>query len=66
MMISCSTEMPAKQGGEEVKHPGLALILKHNPQLELKDISGFTPLVMATRTSSVDKVKMLVSRRFLF
>ena len=60
MMVSCRTEMPVTEEGVEVKHPGLALILRYKPDLERQDLEGCTPLVLAARARTADKVKILV------
>jgi hypothetical protein len=64
MMVSCRTEMPLK-GDVEIKYPGLALILQYSPNLELQNLEGNTPLVLATRDRDADKVKMLVGIQVL-
>ena len=61
MMVRCRTEMPAKEDDGEIKHPGLALILRYKPNLELEDLEGKTPFVIAALDKSAEKVKMLVS-----
>lgn len=60
MMVGCRSEMPVTEDGIEVKHPGLALILRHKPDLELQDLEKSTPLVLAARAKTADIVKMLV------
>ncbi|KAL8622950.1 hypothetical protein ACOMHN_027071 [Nucella lapillus] len=62
MMVSCQTEMPVKEGEVEIHHPGLALILRYTPNLEHKNRSKETPLVMATRLKSLEFVKMLAEK----
>ncbi|XP_076464084.1 poly [ADP-ribose] polymerase tankyrase-like isoform X2 [Babylonia areolata] len=62
MMIYCQTEMPVKEGEVEVKHPGLALILRYNPDLEKKNLNDETPIIMAARNKSADKIRLLAEK----
>lgn len=65
MMVSTQTEMPVKEGDKEEKNPGLLLILSYNPDLELRDLKGQTPLAMVVRSMELrhlDKVGMLLKK----
>ncbi|XP_070180050.1 poly [ADP-ribose] polymerase tankyrase-like isoform X2 [Littorina saxatilis] len=62
MMVSCAVELPITEDEEEIKHPGLALILRFKPNLELGDKEGNTPLVLATHSRNAEKVKILLTK----
>lgn len=59
-MIATHSEIPVKEGEKEISNPGLRLVLQHNPNLELKNQDGHTPLVMSVYKRDYDKTSLLV------
>ncbi|XP_067682285.1 poly [ADP-ribose] polymerase tankyrase-like [Haliotis asinina] len=60
MMVGVSGEPAIDRGGVKVQFPGLELILKYKPKLELKNIDDKTPLAEAVEARKLDVVNLLL------
>ncbi|XP_071081128.1 poly [ADP-ribose] polymerase tankyrase-like [Haliotis cracherodii] len=60
MMVRVSGEPVVDRGGVKVQFPGLELILKYKPKLEVKNIEDQTPLAAAVEAGKSDVVSLLL------
>ncbi|XP_006818908.1 poly [ADP-ribose] polymerase tankyrase-like [Saccoglossus kowalevskii] len=60
-VLISTNEKPVKEGDKTTDRPALSMILKHEPNLNLRDKDGNTPLLLAIHQKNKNAAEMLIS-----